>query len=219
MDDHTPAPKDTSIRDGLIGLSVILFLYISSNIITITPEKVLTGEVPRAVLSFFGISITLEPILDFLVSIKSGLTVLLLILFALIIWVRLRAAEVHHHEHEKYKAIETEETVASEKMIQWQVVLDHVNSESPAEWKLAILEADNILDEVLEGEGYVGESVAEKLKAMSRTRISSYDDVWDAHKLRNEIAHGGAIDMDLTKKMARDAVAKFEGAFRELGYL
>jgi hypothetical protein len=54
---------------------------------------------------------------------------------------------------------------------------------------------------------------------MSRTKIASYDDVWEAHKLRNQIAHGGAIDMDLTKKMARDAVTKFGNAFKDLGYL
>jgi len=54
---------------------------------------------------------------------------------------------------------------------------------------------------------------------MSRTKIASYDDIWEAHKVRNEIAHGGAIEMDLSKKMARDIIAKFGNAFKELGYL
>ncbi len=76
-----------------------------------------------------------------------------------------------------------------------------------------------MLDEILEDQGYVGETVAEKLKLMTPSRIGSYDDVWDAHKVRNQIAHGGAIDMELTKKTARDTIAKFENAFKDLGYL
>ena len=155
----------------------------------------------------------------FFLGIEGLLAVLSLVFFAGIIWIGLRAGDVHHKIRNQYKPLPVEEVEAKGLMVQWQVVLDHVDSENPAEWKLAILEADNMLDEILEDQGYFGETVAEKLKAMTPSRIVSYDDVWDAHKVRNQIAHGGAIDMELTKKTARDTVTKFGNAFKDLGYL
>ncbi|MBI5798779.1 MAG: hypothetical protein HZB10_02520 [Candidatus Yonathbacteria bacterium] len=218
MDTHDEGP-DTSIRDGAVVLGIVILLYVSTNITPITFDSVASGEAPAALLAFFLQKIPLVTIQSFLFSLQNTLTVFALIFLVGIFWLRLRAADIHHHEHEKYAPVLDEEIIANEKFIQWQVILDHVNSESPAEWKLAILEADNILDEVLEDMGYVGETVAEKLKGMSRAKVSSYDAVWEAHKLRNEIAHGGAIDMEITKKIAKDAIAKFENAFKDLGYL
>ena len=104
-------------------------------------------------------------------------------------------------------------------MVQWQVVLNHLNAETPAEWKLAILEADNMLDEILEAEGYRGESIGDRLKAMDPGSLRSYSDVWEAHKVRNRIAHEGAATMDFSKKEARDTIGKFEKVFKELGYI
>ena len=92
-------------------------------------------------------------------------------------------------------------------------------SESPAEWKLAILEADNMLDSILESEGYRGESIGEKLKVVDPGDLASYNDAWEAHKVRNQIAHEGAATMDFSKKMARDTITKFEKVFKELGYI
>lgn len=211
--------KDTIIRDVAVVLGVALLIYISTNITPINVDSVLSGDALVILFSLLQGKVNLSGIQNFFLSLQNILAVLGIAFLMGIFWITLKMREVHHVFHEKYKPIKTEETSVNEKYIQWQVILDHANSENPAEWKLAILEADNILDEVLEDQGYLGESVADKLKAMSRTRIASYEDVWEAHKLRNEIAHGGAIDMDLSKKMARDTITKFENAFKELGYL
>lgn len=215
-----PAPsKDTAIRDIVIVLGIALIFYVSTNITPVTVDSVISGQAPATLLSYLTGKVSLTPLQNFFLSLQNTLAVFGLLFFAGSVWTTLKIREIHHAEHEKYEPIHVEEITAQGKMIQWKVILEHVTSESPAEWKLAILEADNMLDEILEDMGYVGETVAEKLKTMSRTKIASYDDVWDAHKVRNEIAHGGAIDMELSKKMARDTVAKFGNAFKELGYL
>ena len=220
MAEKDPAPSpDTAIRDGAIFLGIALVLYISTNITPITVDTVVSGEAPSRLLDLFGFDAKLSAVQSFIVSLQSALAVLGILFLAGAFWATLKIWEVHHIIHEKYAPIHLDEMAAKEKLSQWQVVLDHVNSESPAEWKIAILEADDILDEILEDQGYVGETVAEKLKTMRRTKIASYDDIWEAHKVRNEIAHGGAIEMDLSKKMARDTIAKFGNAFKELGYL
>ena len=213
-----PAP-DTIVRDVAIVLGIALFIYIGNNITPLTADTISSGEAPSAILSFILGKVPLETVQDFFFSLRSTFAVLGVIFLAGAFWATLKIWEVHHIVHEKFAPIHLDEMAAKEKLSQWQVVLDHVNSESPAEWKIAILEADDILDEILEDQGYVGETVAEKLKTMSRTKIASYDDIWQAHKVRNEIAHGGAIEMDLSKKMARDTIARFGNAFKELGYL
>lgn len=217
MDDHST--EDTIVRDVAIVLGIGLIIYVSNNITPINVDTVLSGEAPTAILAYFVGDINLVPIQNFFFSLQNVLAVIGVVFLAGAFWATLKIREIHHLEHKKYEPVPIAEASAKEKLTQWKIVLDHVNSESPAEWKLAILEADDMLDSILEEEGYVGETVANKLKTMSRTKIASYDDLWDAHKVRNQIAHGGAVDMDLSKKMARDTVAKFGNAFKDLGYL
>lgn len=219
MAEHAPAPKDTMFRDAAIVVAALVLMYVSTHITPISFETVVSGEAPSNILSFVGFSEKLSIVQTIILSLQNTFAIIGIIFLAGSFWATLKIREIHHAEHEKYHAVHVEETTTKAALTQWQVILDHVNSQNPAEWKLAILEADNILDEVLEDQGYVGETVAEKLKTMSPTRIASYNDVWDAHKLRNQIAHGGAIDMELTQKMARDTIAKFGNAFKELGYL
>lgn len=210
---------DEIMRDLAIVVAVALFVFVSANITPITLETVSSGEASSSLFDFLKNKVAVETVVNFFVSLRPVFAVAAVVFLAGIFFSIIKAREVHHKEHEKYAPIPVEEITAKEKMVQWQVVLDHVNSESPAEWKLAILEADNMLDEILEDQGYFGETVAEKLQAMDPTRIASYSEVWEAHKLRNQIAHGGALDMELSKKLARDTVAKFGNAFRDLGYI
>ncbi len=154
-----------------------------------------------------------------LAGVEIFLSLVAFVLFGLSVWFGFRAEDVHHEEDEKYAPLHIEEIEAKEKMVQWQVVLNHINSESPAEWKLAILEADNMLDSILESEGYRGETIGEKLKAVEPGDLASYNEAWEAHKVRNQIAHEGAATMDFSKKMARDTIGKFEKVFKELGYI
>lgn len=219
MADHPPEAKDTLTRDTLAVVGIAVLLYITTNITPISFEGVISGEVPSKLFSYFAVEEQLGLIQTIIFSLQNILGVFAIIFLAGIFWTTIKIREIHHHEHEKYEPIHVEEVSAQGRMIQWKVVLEHINSESPAEWKLAILEADNMLDEILYDEGYLGETLADKLKAMSSSRIASYNGIWEAHKLRNEIAHGGAIDMELTKKMAKDAVMQFGNAFKELGYL
>lgn len=211
---------DDLMRDLVVVLGIVLLVYVSLNITPITFETIASGQAAGDINAYIQGKVPLSALVaHYLVPMKEIFTVISMVFLAGIIWIVLRGIAVHHKEHEQFAPIPVAEAAAKALAVEWQVILDHVNSENPAEWKLAILEADNMLDELLEEQGYFGESVADKLKAMSPSRISSYEGLWEAHKLRNQIAHGGAIDMDLSKKIARDAIAKFESAFRDLGYL
>lgn len=78
--------------------------------------------------------------------------------------------------------------------------------------KHALLDADKLLHAVLEKKGFQG-SVGDQLKSSAKlfTRI---DDVWYAHKLRNQIAH--ELDMRLSLGDHQRALRIFEQAFKDL---
>jgi hypothetical protein len=92
------------------------------------------------------------------------------------------------------------------------IIQGYMSSNSEALWRIGILEADNMLDEVLRNKGYVGEGVGEMLKSASFKTVSF---AWDAHKIRNRIAHEGS-DFQLTEREAKKAFTLYESVFREL---
>ncbi len=95
-------------------------------------------------------------------------------------------------------------------------VIEHIQSEQPNDWKLAIIEADIILDETLKSAGYGGASLGERLRSISPNQLRTIDEAWQAHKVRNQVAHAGA-DFVLTKRLAEDTIKQYRRVFAELG--
>jgi hypothetical protein len=96
----------------------------------------------------------------------------------------------------------------------WTRVIEHLNSNNPSDWRLAIIEADIMLDELLTTLGYHGDSIGDKLKAVEPGDMKTYDAAWEAHKVRNRIAHAGS-DFELNEREAKRVVALFESVFKE----
>lgn len=99
----------------------------------------------------------------------------------------------------------------------WKMVLDYLGEENPHAWKLAILQADTLLDEALRAAGTIGKNTGERLKAIDRTILPNLDEVWNAHRLRNEIAHHTELEIDRTT--AERAIKTYEEAFKHLGLI
>ncbi len=97
-------------------------------------------------------------------------------------------------------------------------VMLHIDSDHPNDWKLAIIEADIVLDEALQKAGYGGVTLGERLKSISPSQLQSLDDAWQAHKVRNQVAHGGA-DFVLTKRLAEETIKQYRRVFTELGVM
>lgn len=98
----------------------------------------------------------------------------------------------------------------------WAEIETHATSGNPGDWRLAIIEADIMLDALLTEEGYPGGSVGEKLKSARPESFASLQDAWDAHKIRNDIAHRGS-DFVLTQRSVTEAIAKYRRVFEEFG--
>ncbi len=98
----------------------------------------------------------------------------------------------------------------------WKHVITLVESPHENDWRQAIIEADIILYDALEHDGYAGESVAEKLKQVDVRKIASVQDAWEAHKVRNDIAHQGSA-YQLTDTQAYRTIQRYETVLREFG--
>lgn len=83
-------------------------------------------------------------------------------------------------------------------------------------WSQAVAEADKQLDAGLRIAGVKGSTMGERLKsAKGRFDQARYNQIWEAHKLRNRLAH--ELGASAAESQARQAVEVFRQALRTLG--
>lgn len=166
---------------------------------------------------------SIDSFIDSLVSFWTVFTVFSWLLSILLIFGLVYA----YIRHGQLSVVETEGLLHQERLYQemygkvegnqrWRDVEEHINSDNPNNWKLAIIEADVMLEEVLESKGYAGTTIGDKLKSASPTQFTTVDQAWRAHNVRNAIAHGRE-DFVLTQKTARETIAQYKMVFQEFG--
>ena len=96
----------------------------------------------------------------------------------------------------------------------WQGVLDHMSTSSESDWKLAVIEADKIVDKILILKGYKGESMAERMTSVDSEELKSLDLLWEAHKVRNRIAHKPGFKLDFNQ--AKKIISYYEEVLKDL---
>lgn len=82
--------------------------------------------------------------------------------------------------------------------------------------QLAVIEADKLVDTVLKKAGVKGETLGERLRG-SENMISRsvYSDMWEAHKVRNQIVHDHDFEISSVDHIA--VVRKMKRFLVELG--
>lgn len=80
--------------------------------------------------------------------------------------------------------------------------------------KSSLIEADKLLDYVMQAKGFKGEDMGSRLKS-NGSKFSDLNGVWSAHKLRNQYAHEVAIDV--VPSQVHAAVEKLGQGLRDLG--
>ncbi len=96
----------------------------------------------------------------------------------------------------------------------WQTILDKLEGINESDYKLAVIEADKILDDFLKRLGYQGEDMGERLKQIKFDKLANIDDLWQAHKVRNRIAH--EPDFQLTQTQAKRTIEIYQRALEDL---
>lgn len=99
----------------------------------------------------------------------------------------------------------------------WLKIEAEINSDNVASWKQAIMEADKILEEIVNTLNLPGENLGEKLKQIEPSDFLTLDAAWEAHKVRNRIAHEAGYE--LGQHEARRVMRLYEKVFREFEYI
>lgn len=96
----------------------------------------------------------------------------------------------------------------------WLKIENSIQRSNINSYRLAIFDADSLLDKALKESGVTGETMGERLKN-ANANFSNINQVWTAHKLRNHLAHNA--DARVNEIALRHAVAIFKKSLRELG--
>lgn len=103
---------------------------------------------------------------------------------------------------------------APKQNIKWERIISHLNSQNPNDWKFAILEADIMLNDMLDTLNYPGSTMADKLKVVNPGDFKSIEQAWEAHKIRNIVAHEGA-NYVLSDREAKRVIDLYKTVFEE----
>lgn len=125
---------------------------------------------------------------------------------------RIENANFHRHVHHAHH----EEVPRTR--LRWNRIMEHANTADEHQWRLAILEADILLNELLDVLGYKGETMAEKMKQVNRANFNAIDDAWEAHKVRNRVAHEGA-ESPLSEREKNHVIGQYARVFKEFGFI
>lgn len=99
----------------------------------------------------------------------------------------------------------------------WKKILKRMQSKDMTKWKVAILEADAIFDEILKMSGYRGNDVHERFKQLTPTAISNYDKIIIAHQIRDRVRQ--EADFIINQPDALAVIRIYGQAFKELGLI
>ncbi len=134
--------------------------------------------------------------------------------FILIVYATKNLFDLRKREKEFYSTLLVTPEQDSGSSPRWTHIQSLMEATSPSAWREAIVEADIMLDDLLTQQEYTGDSIGEKLKSLEASGLSTLNEAWEAHKVRNQIAHQGST-FDLSENLARRTIAQYEAVFRE----
>lgn len=99
---------------------------------------------------------------------------------------------------------------------QWQAIATMGAQDSPLAWKVAVLEADKLVDYALKTIGVPGKDFGERIRAASYQH-HELRGVWSAHTVRNRLVHEQNYSLD--RRTTQQALARFHQALKLLRVL
>lgn len=157
------------------------------------------------------------------VGLIVGVSIPLSIFFLIAIVITVEGIKrIRNLEDEKYneppQVSRAEQKGDDELARRWRKVVEHADSDNPNDWKQAIIEADVMLEQLVTKLGYQGESLGEQLKRTARGDFKTRDQAWEAHLVRNRIAHDGSA-FDINQFEAKRIIGLYRQVFDEFYHI
>lgn len=91
---------------------------------------------------------------------------------------------------------------------EWRKIKKSLDGNDENKYKLAIIKADAIIEEILDKLKYGGKDFSEKVASIPVGQVEHTDDIIKAHEVRNAIVHDENFKVD--KKLAEETMALYE---------
>ena len=153
-------------------------------------------------------------------AVLLGLT-LSVVLLAFIVYTRIRIVFVEHEGFGKQDSgvhAKEEEPELETGNSRWEQVVLLAASPNESDWRRAVIEADVMLGDLLTNQGYRGATIGDQLKDANPLQFTTLDLAWKAHKVRNDIAHGGE-GFVLTERDVRATIDMYGRVFEEFNFI
>ncbi len=110
------------------------------------------------------------------------------------------------------------EPYGSDKYVkEWKKIMKRFDSGIEAEYKLAIIETDSMLGEILQRMGYYESTIEKNLNKITAIEIPNIEDLKEARRVRNGVIHDP--DYRLSKEKSKEVMDVYQESFRSLGIL
>ncbi len=90
----------------------------------------------------------------------------------------------------------------------WDKITANLQSNNESLWKVAVIEGDNIIEDLIRRMKYKGENMTELLDGINPGQIDNIEELRHAHTVRNRIIH--EEDFKLDKSQAEEIIGYYE---------
>jgi len=150
-----------------------------------------------------------------IVSAFLSIIIIAIIIFSIVRLIEIQIYDKEEIEHEIHKAHLREKERNRNSNPRWHYIQTLVESPNESDWRVAIIEADSLMEEILKENGLSGATVSELLDGAKESGYRSIQDAWNAHLVRNQIAHTGS-DFSLSQVEGRRVIKMYQNFFEEL---
>ncbi len=102
------------------------------------------------------------------------------------------------------------------RILQMWAEIEQTAGQSAMGGKMAIIEADKLLDKVLKSMFMPGETLGERLKAAAY-KYPNIRQVWGAHRLRNQLVHDTSFE--ISSRQIKGALHEYQAALKTLNVM
>ncbi|OGZ46579.1 MAG: hypothetical protein A3J55_02710 [Candidatus Ryanbacteria bacterium RIFCSPHIGHO2_02_FULL_45_17b] len=100
----------------------------------------------------------------------------------------------------------------------WQNIIEKLASQQGGkDYKTVIIEADGLVDSALRANQFPGDTMGDRLRNVPPEKIASLNELWKAHRTRNEIAHDPHYVV--SPREGHDMMKVYKKVLEELGAL
>jgi len=148
------------------------------------------------------------------VGLRIFLIILILFLLVVMIYSILEWYKIKNQSDKHIESLIPSEDPQEIQNKRWLRIQELIASNNDSDWKVAIFEADSMLEDMTLAMNLPGDTLGERLKSVEPSDFLTLQKAWEAHKIRNQIAHQGS-EYVLDNRTALAAIKMFEEVFHE----